>query len=333
MADDAEPDVRADEDLIVNLNDDDTPPAGEKAPAVAAKPPPVPGPSSTPPAETGLQDLQRQVNAERAERARVEDVARRIAAERDQAIAFAQEAERRGVSTYELYNENQIRAAQDKMEALAAQAEQAMQDGDFRRASNLNLQLGRMGGALAVLERDQAILAQQREQAMQQPPPRVQQPQPQPQPQRQLPADPLERAIQGRSEPAKQFLRKHPELVRGDGTIKRQALDAHDRALDEGFVVDTPGYFEFIERSVMAQQPGNQAGNQQRAPLQSGQRAPTMAAPVSRDTNGSGVVRSDGTFQMTAKMRRLAEEQGVTPQEWAKNYVRLLAEGRITPIT
>jgi hypothetical protein len=35
---------------------------------------------------------------------------------------------------------------------------------------------------------------------------------------------------------------------------------------------------------------------------------------------------------MTPKMRRLAEEQGVTPKEWAQNYVRLLSEGRITPI-
>jgi hypothetical protein len=36
---------------------------------------------------------------------------------------------------------------------------------------------------------------------------------------------------------------------------------------------------------------------------------------------------------MTPKMRRLADEQGVTPSEWATNYVKLLKEGRITPIT
>ena len=39
------------------------------------------------------------------------------------------------------------------------------------------------------------------------------------------------------------------------------------------------------------------------------------------------------TFRLTPKMRRLAEEQGVTPSEWATNYVKLLKEGRITPIT
>ena len=36
---------------------------------------------------------------------------------------------------------------------------------------------------------------------------------------------------------------------------------------------------------------------------------------------------------MTPHMRKLAAEQGVTPQEWAENYVRLLKEGRITPIS
>ena len=40
-----------------------------------------------------------------------------------------------------------------------------MQDGDFKRAATFNLQIGRLGGALAVLERDQAVLAQQRESA------------------------------------------------------------------------------------------------------------------------------------------------------------------------
>ena len=62
-----------------------------------------------------------QINAERAERARVTQVAQQIARERDQAMAIAQEAERKGVSTYELYNENQIKATQDQMEALSAQ--------------------------------------------------------------------------------------------------------------------------------------------------------------------------------------------------------------------
>jgi hypothetical protein len=265
---------------------------------------------------------------ERQERARVTEDNRRLAAERDQAMYLAQEAERRGVSTYELYNENQIRATQDQMEALAGEGERAMQDGDFKRAQTINLKIGRLGGALAVLERDQAVLVQQREQAEQQArQPRQPQPQ-QAQPQPQLPTDPLERAIMNRSEATKGFLRKHPELVRGDGTLKHAAISAHERALDDGHQVDTPGYFDYIERTLMAQTP---SGNPPSVPSRG---APTMAAPVSRSGGGGGGGgMNGGEFRMTPKMRRLAQEQNVSEREWAQNYVRLLAEGRITPIT
>lgn len=307
------------ESLVVNL-DDDTPP-----PVAGAKPPPVPGPSSGAPPSQGLADLQRQMQAERAERVRITGVAQQIARERDQAVAFAQEAERKGVSTYELYNENQIKATQDKMESLAEQAEQAMQDGDFKRATTMNLQIGRLGGALAVLERDQAVLAQQREQQAQQPrqvQPQVQQPQPA------VPTDPLERAIMNRTEPTKEFLRKHPDLIRSDGTLKASAISAHERARDEGYQVDTPAYFEYIEKSLQAQVPGGGGPPVRGAPASQG-----YAAPVARGASpGGGGYSGNGSFTMTPKMRRLAAEQGVPEKEWAQNYVRLLAEGRITPI-
>src|SRR5262245_40773072 len=220
-----------DEDLIVNLDEEEaSPPQGGE---VSAKPPPVPGPGSP---QVGLAELQRQITEERAERERVSAVARQIAQERDQAIAFAQEAERRGMSIYELNTENQIKAIEDKMTALAGAAEQAMHDGDFKRVAALNLESHRLGGDLAVARRDQQVLQQQREQREQQPQQRPQAPAEQP---RQS-SDPMERAIQGRTEPTKNFIRKHPEIVRGDGTLKRNALDAHERALDEGFQVDTP---------------------------------------------------------------------------------------------
>lgn len=315
-----------DESVVIDLTDDPpTTEGGEPKPA-GAKPPPVPGPGATAQPQAALADLQRQMTEERERNARITEDARRIANERDQAIVLAQQAEVRGMSTYELYNENQIKATQDKMEALAGQAEQAMADGDFKRAATLNLQIGRLGGNLAVLERDQAVLQQQREQMGKQPA------RPQPQQQRQQPqasADPFERAIANRTPATQEFLRKHRELVRGDGTLKASAIAAHERALDDGYQVDTPGYFEYIEKSLNAQIPANGsangAGNGQ-------QRQPSYSAPVDRG-GGPGSVTGPRTFTMTAKMRRLAAEQGVPEKEWAQNYVRLLSEGRITPIT
>jgi hypothetical protein len=325
------------ESVVIDLNEPEEEKIASGGVPAGAKPPPVPGPGSSPgapaaPPQAGLEELKQQINAERAERARVTQVAQQIARERDQAMAIAQEAERKGVSTYELYNENQIKATQDQMEALSAQSEQAMQDGDFKRAATFNLKIGRLGGALAVLERDQAVLAQQRE--AQQPRQQQQQPRQQQQPQQPAaPTDPFERALLGRSEATKGFLRKHPEVVRQDGTLKRVVIDAHDRALDEGYQIDTPGYFEYVEKSLMAQTPRGEGGAGPSVPTVRSQQG--YSAPVARNggPGNSGGGAGGGNFVMTPKMRRLAAEQGVPEKEWAQNYVRLLAEGRITPIS
>jgi hypothetical protein len=305
------------EDLVVNLNEE--PEAEVKA---DGKPPPVPGPPAAVEPQVGLQDLQQQIVNERRARAQMEDTARRIAAERDQAIRHAQEAEQRGGNNYEAYVDSQIQGMAGEMDNLAAQAEVAMNEGDFKTAAAINKQLGRIGGTLAIAEREKIALQQQRQQPQQ---PR-QQPQQQ-QPQRQVPTDPVERAIANRTPATQAFLRKHTELIRGDGTLKKIAIDAHEKALDAGHAVDTEGYFRYVESTL--------GGNGQ-APSENGAAAPRIpgySAPVARGPAPGGDSLSPGTFRLTPKMRRLAEEQGVTPTEWATNYVKLLKEGRITPIT
>lgn len=315
------------ENLIVNLADEEDQTAvvpGVK-PAVT-KPPPVPGPSTAP--RAGMEDLQRQIEAERTQRAQAVETSRRLAAERDNAVRYAQESERRGVQTYEAYNNEQIKATGDQIEALSAQHESAMTDGDFKTAAALTRKIGHLSGQLALLERDAGALAQQREQLAQPQPQRQQQPQPQPQPP--VTTDPVERAGQGRSERTKNFLRKHPSLVRSDGSLKRAAIDAHEAALDAGYAPESDGYFTHIEGMLNGGQP---IGGEPIPP--SRQSAPMQAAPVSR-SGGPGSSGGGGgprEFVMTPKMRRLAEEAGVTPKEWALNYERLLKEGRITPIT
>src|SRR5262252_2284219 len=155
------------EDLIVDLNEpDDEPAAPQQGAAQAAqttKPPPVPGPKAPRPSgsvapaapqapQAGVRDLEAQLAAERTARSRAVEENRRAQQERDQAIAFAQEAERRGMTVYELYNETQIRAATEQLETLTAQQEAAMENGDFKTAADCNRRMHRLGGDLALLE-------------------------------------------------------------------------------------------------------------------------------------------------------------------------------------
>lgn len=331
MADDEGEDI-----ALADLEDESKQEDEEKKPA--AKPAPVPGPPPRttalpkPPApQVGMADLERQIADERAQRTRVAEDNQRLQRERDQAILFAQEAERRGISTFELYNENQITSVNEQLEGLASQYESAMGDGDFKTAAQVQLKIGKLGGQLAALERDKVTLAEQREvMTKQHQTPLRQQPQAQQPAQQQLPTDPVERAIFNRTPPTKAFLRKHPELIRSDGSLKRTAIDAHENALDAGYVVDTPGYFQHIESLIGGN--GGAAEAPAEAPA-SRQRAPTMAAPVQRGGGPNVGSIEPGTFMVTPKMRRLAEEQGVPVKEWVENYVRLLKEGRITPIS
>lgn len=302
------------EDLVVNLEAE--PETEEKA----AKPAPVPGPPPLVAPQDGLRVLEQQVANERRARAQAEEQARRIAAERDQAVQYAQEADQRVGNNYEAYVDSQIQGMNGEMDTLAAQAEVAMNEGDFKSAAEINKRIGRLGGSLAIAEREKLALQQQRQQPQRQ----QQQPRQQPVQQEQVPTDPLERAISGRSEPTKAFLRKHTDLIRGDGTLKKMAVDAHEKALDAGYTVDSEGYFRHIEQLLGS---NGQAEGGNAAP-----RIPGYSAPVARGAPVGGDNLAPGTFRLTPKMRRLAEEQGVTPTEWATNYVKLLKEGRITPI-
>ena len=117
MAESISPEPAGNEGMLVKLDEPEEKEekSEEKVESVKKAEPtaqtPVPSPPAQPP-HTSLAELQRQIQAERNARAQREQQwqahSRQLTQQRDQAIAFAQEAERRGVSTYELYADNQI---------------------------------------------------------------------------------------------------------------------------------------------------------------------------------------------------------------------------------
>src|SRR5262245_47098258 len=238
-------------------------PAGQAAAAPESTQPPAPPAPPAPAA--GLEELERAVSRERAERERIQ-------AERDHFAQVAAEAERRGVSTHELLVDNQIKATIEQLDALQRQQEGAYENGDWKLVAQINRKMHDLSGQLALDRRDKAYI----EQVSKQP-----RPVPGPQP---AAASPVERALSAFSPPAQAFLRKHPDLMRGDGTLKRSAVDAHEKALDEGFAADSEGYFAHIEKvlgkgAVVSSPPAAPAPPSAPPSPSPALGAPTMAAP------------------------------------------------------
>lgn len=329
------PNAADDEPLHIKLEDDEPAPAAAAEPA--APPPAAPAaPAPTPAA--GVEDLKRQLAESKRNREVAAQAAQRAAAERDQALAIAAEAQRRGVSADEVVVDTRLAAAQQEMEALTEAQTAAFEAGDWKKVAELNAKMNRAGGSLAFLEAQRTALQGQRAQfeahqqqlanqqaARQAAPPR--------------PSDPIEAYIGTRSAPSQQFMRQHrAKIFRPDGSIKRVAIDAHEAALDAGHAIDTPDYFRHLETALGGGGGQPQGGERVRAvkdtAAQRPQGAPTVAAPVSRETLGRG---GGSEYVMTPRMRELAREQMGSDSteaavEWFKSYQKAVREGRMEPL-
>lgn len=321
MATVVNPDAGPDEPLRIRL-DDEPPPADDTKPAAEAVA------AETPPPTVGIKDLERQLAESAKQREQMAEANRRTQQERDYAIAVATEAQNRGVSDAEVINQTSLQSAHGQMSALIEGQKAAYDAGDFAKVAESNAQMARLGGYITSLEQHGQRLAQHREQFVA----RAQQTAAQ---QRAAaaegPRDPFERALQGRTARTQDWLRSHKDLVRADGSFKRAAIEAHERALDEDLKVDTDEYFRRLDELLATN--GSEAPRE-RAFKDTPARpkaAPMAAAPVSRSVPQH---RGGTEYVMTPKLRELAIEQlgAGNEAEWFQYYVKEIRAGRMDPI-
>lgn len=310
---------------------------------------PQPGGTGTT-SEVGVEDLRRQIEQARVERDQAAQREQRAQQERDYAVALAAEAQRRGISTEELANDNAIIGVQGQAESLKDALKAAHEAGEYTKVADINFQLGRLGSRLESLEQRKWALQNHREQFVaqqQQAARQAQQP-----PRRELPSDPFERslALGNRGDRVNDFLRKHKEkgYIRPDGTLKDNVVAAHYTARSLGLEAESDAYFDKIEEILGArEQPTQNTQPQRESSASFEERAervrqfkdrpmapPMAAAPVTRSNSGLG--GSGTTFTMTPHMRRLAAEQlgpgEENALEWFQNYVEGVKSGRMEPI-
>ena len=253
--------------------------------------------------EEGVDELKRQLDAERA---------RRVDAERKAHEAGERERMARNDkddSDIQLVA-NAIQTLNRDSEILKANYAMALKNGDFTKAAEINSEMNETAAQLQQLNNGlEAMRAK---------------PKAQPQPQRS--SDPVEAFAAQLTPRSADWVRAHPEFVK-DARLNRKMIAAHELAVADGYTPDTDGYFSAIEQTLKVSQPKAQPeedASASAAKVTQRRDAAPAAAPVSRGgSNRSNVVR------LTAAEREMAEMMNMKPEDYAKNKMALQKEGKL----
>jgi len=267
--------------------------------------------------DEGLEKLKKQLETEKAGR---------IAAERRADQASESEARARGEvqgTQIDLLT-NAIGAVKQANESLKKEYSAALGAQDFDKVADLQLEMSTNAAKLLALENGKARLEKE----------------PKPTPRQQQQQDMVEEFAGRCSPPAAAWVRAHPDYVR-DAHKNRLMLAAHELALAQDIKADTDEYFEAIEKTLNLRKPvpnGNGNGNghdpdhnAEIDPMSDAARpkpkAAPAAAPVSRSGTGAGA--RPNTVTLSPQEVEIAEMNGLTPEEYAKNKIALKKEGRL----
>lgn len=194
-------------------------------------------------ADDGIEELRRQLEAEKAARVNSERQARE---REEEASRYRGQAERSRADNLA----NAVDLAAQEIDKQKSAYRAAMETGDFAAAAEAQASISK--AAAAELMANQARAAYEAQM-------RAREAQPRPQVQTYTPA-------------TQDWINKHPEFLSNQG-FKRRAFAAHELAVGSGLETDTPAYFDRIE-SLM----GLKTEEQRPA----GKPSPAPSAPVSR---------------------------------------------------
>jgi len=202
---------------------------------------------------------------------------------------------------------------------LKANLRAAMASGDYAAAADAQEAMADAKAKLLQLENGRAALQEQAKN------PRIH-------PQ-QIPAyDPVETLASQLSARSAAWVRAHPEFARNE-RLTQKMVAAHNLVTADGVQPDTDEYFESVERLLGVQAPAASTAAAE-APM-SAASAPTQrrsspaAAPVSRSGTGTGG-GSPNVVRLSADEREMAKMMGMTAEEYARNKLALIKDGKLT---
>ena len=256
----------------------------------------------------GIQELKQKLELERQARIEAENRERAAASQAHAMRSEVADNQRQLVS-------NTLDFVRQERATLKAAYSQALAAGDFDAAAELNDRIADMAAKILDLENGKAAMEAQAQ--------RPQAPQP--------PVGDVVEAFASRLTPrSASWVRAHPEYVKNP-RLNQKMIAAHQMAVADGIEPDTDEYFGYVEDILQVKnQPHRDSGDDAMsgAAKTVQRRSSPAAAPVSRSMNSSG--GKPNVVTLTPEMREIAKNLGQTPEEYAKNRLALIREGRIS---
>lgn len=254
--------------------------------------------------EKSLQELQARLDAEREKRLAAERAANDASQTAHKHKSEAADANLHLIT-------NAMKTIEQSNEILKANLRNAHASSDFDQIAEIQSEMANNAANLARLEQGKSALeAAPKEEA---PTPFV--------------SDPVEALASQLSPRSAAWVRSHPEFAT-DPRKYQAMIAAHQLAVANGETADSDGYFESIETSLRIRQPtyaNDDASSEAAKPVQRRQSPP--AAPVSRSATTSG--GNPNRVTLSSEEREFAKMNGMTEQEYAKNKLALIREGKL----
>lgn len=211
--------------------------------------------------------------------------------------------------------DNAIGSLKQQQDIQKSNLAAAMANSDYNAAADMQVAISDTAAKLNQLEIGKKALEEK-------PPAKVQRPAPI--------SDPVEALASQLSPRSAAWVRSHPQCATNPSMF-RKMLAAHNLAQEDGIEPDSDAYFDFVEQTLRLK-PAETAEPESvlsQASQAVHKRASPAAAPVTRSGNGTGSVNGRQTAQLTRDEVEIAKNMDMSPQEYAKNKLLLIKEGKL----
>ena len=250
-------------------------------------------------ADEGIRELKFKLEEERLARLEAE---KRVKQASEQASLAKSEVDDTNLKLID----NAIDTVKNNQLSLKRSYADALARGDHEEAADIQVQMSEIAMQKMQLENGKTAYQNRIEQAKVAPP---------------VQNDPVELLASQLSQRSAEWVRAHPEYATNP-RLYQKMIAAHNLAMADGLEADSDDYFNTIEDTLKI------ASALSSASTPTSRRSAPPAAPVSRSPTTNSGARPN-VVRLNSQEREIASMMGMTDQEYAKNKMALIKEGKL----